>query len=302
MDVHKIANLHAVARAGSYSAAAAELNISQPALSRSIAALEKSIGARLVKRERGRSGIEMTEAGLDLLTASSGLLAELANVEARYSIAREANSERLAFGLGPMLASVLAPGTLRELMTAPRLTVRVDVGSGHAALNKIVDGTLDFFLGPIPPEGVPGRLRVTHFDSGFQPKVWVREGHPLLALDGSAKMLDALRNFPKLSGTAWNEVVIRNATLPDEVALVSTVQVDNHEILIELARHSDGVLISSVDCARHGFIALTGDLLPLQLVEEVHLFHPKGVTLSPPARKAIALLREGLNGLLMSSE
>jgi molybdate transport repressor ModE-like protein len=291
IDVHKIVNLHTVAREGSFSSAAEQLHLSQPALSRSIAALEKVVGARLVKRERGRTGIEITDAGLDLLSASSGLLAEISKVEARYAIAREVNATTLSFGVGPMLASVLVPEVLRNLMQIKGLGVRVDVGSGQPSMEKLANGELDFFLGPIPNDGLSGRLHMIHFASGFEPYLWVREGHPLLDVSNVSELLEELRDYPKVSGTAWNEVIVRHAGRPSEAALVSTVQIDNHEIQIKLARATDAVLISSVDCQPHGFVHLTPELVPTQLLEEIYLIHPKGVTMSRHAQEAIELLR-----------
>src|SRR5947209_19898882 len=64
----KLQDLHVlvtVMQAGSMGKAAQRLNISQPAVSRSIAELEHALGVRLL--ERHRRGIEATEYGRALL-------------------------------------------------------------------------------------------------------------------------------------------------------------------------------------------------------------------------------------------
>lgn len=54
----------AAARTGSFTAAAAEFNVSQPSISRSVAELEAAVGARLFKRKA--RGLELTPDGSDL--------------------------------------------------------------------------------------------------------------------------------------------------------------------------------------------------------------------------------------------
>ncbi|CAH1679502.1 DNA-binding transcriptional LysR family regulator [Hyphomicrobiales bacterium] len=54
----------AAARTGSFTAAAAEFNVSQPSISRSVAELEAAVGARLF--ERRARGLELTADGRDL--------------------------------------------------------------------------------------------------------------------------------------------------------------------------------------------------------------------------------------------
>ncbi|MEX0283682.1 MAG: LysR family transcriptional regulator [Paracoccaceae bacterium] len=61
---------YAAARAGSLTAAAAELNVSQPAVSRRIAALESDLGCALF--DRSHKPVKMTQQGRDLLRALRG--------------------------------------------------------------------------------------------------------------------------------------------------------------------------------------------------------------------------------------
>ncbi|BDU22516.1 LysR family transcriptional regulator [Dyella sp. GSA-30] len=64
-----------VARTGSFSAAARELDVSQPSVSRIIAALEEDVGAALVTRTT--RAVTLTDAGSDYLTRVEAILSSL---------------------------------------------------------------------------------------------------------------------------------------------------------------------------------------------------------------------------------
>ncbi|ARN82233.1 LysR family transcriptional regulator [Methylocystis bryophila] len=64
-----------VARSGSFSAAARAMGMTQPTASRTIAALERQIGAKLLSRST--RAVTLTDAGLDYLARSEAILAAL---------------------------------------------------------------------------------------------------------------------------------------------------------------------------------------------------------------------------------
>src|SRR3954466_14147852 len=75
MKLHDLHVLMAVVQAGSMSKAAQLLNTTQPAISRSIADLENTIGVRLL--DRGRHGVEPTEYGRALLDGGVAMFDDL---------------------------------------------------------------------------------------------------------------------------------------------------------------------------------------------------------------------------------
>jgi DNA-binding transcriptional LysR family regulator len=75
MKLHDLHVLMAVVQAGSMSKAAALLNTTQPAISRSIAELERTIGVRLL--ERNPQGVEPTEYGRALLDGGVAVFDDL---------------------------------------------------------------------------------------------------------------------------------------------------------------------------------------------------------------------------------
>ncbi|MDQ3401959.1 MAG: LysR family transcriptional regulator [Actinomycetota bacterium] len=76
IDTRQLEMFTAVVRAGSFSAAARELNCSQPAISQQMRALERHVGGPLFLRV-GR-GLQLTEAGVVLAERGSAVLEELA--------------------------------------------------------------------------------------------------------------------------------------------------------------------------------------------------------------------------------
>jgi DNA-binding transcriptional LysR family regulator len=83
LDVDKLATLRAVVTHGSFSAAAQALLLTQPAVSRQIALLERQAGTQLV--HRSRAGVRPTEAGRLLVEHADAVLGRLALAEAQLA-------------------------------------------------------------------------------------------------------------------------------------------------------------------------------------------------------------------------
>src|SRR5947209_12638985 len=79
LDLKRLRVLAEVARHGSFSAAAAALGYTQPAVSRQIAILEAEVGTTLVRRVP--QGAVLTDAGRLLVERGEGVLAQLLDVE-----------------------------------------------------------------------------------------------------------------------------------------------------------------------------------------------------------------------------
>lgn len=80
----RFSSLHLLIRVvelGSFTRAAQELGLGQPAVSKQVAALEARLGTRLL--DRSSQGLRPTAAGLDLYNAAVGLLGDLEEAETR---------------------------------------------------------------------------------------------------------------------------------------------------------------------------------------------------------------------------
>ncbi len=105
--------LRAVARTGSFSAAARELGCTQPAVSQQMKALEKSVDTPLVVRA-GR-GMQLSEAGQVLLKHANGILAGLSAAEEEVAAIAGLRAGRVRLVSFPTASSTLVPPAVARL-------------------------------------------------------------------------------------------------------------------------------------------------------------------------------------------
>jgi DNA-binding transcriptional LysR family regulator len=142
MDLRAVRMFCCVASHGSFTRAAAAEGVAQSVLSRHIAALEASIGSRLLHRT-GR-GVVLTEVGERLLPRAKALLAETG---AFHDAARGlANDPRGAVEIGmvPAAARVLfGPLCVRLLRDYPRIRLRALEGYSGQVEDWLATGRVD---------------------------------------------------------------------------------------------------------------------------------------------------------------
>jgi DNA-binding transcriptional LysR family regulator len=134
----------AVARLGSFSAAAVELGYTQAAISQQIAALEGDLKVPLLNRRP----VTPTEAGARLLEHAEALLLRLDAARADVTRMTQAPAAALVVGATPLAAGspglALALAALRR--RRPRLDVAVQVGPREHVLTAVARGEFDVGL------------------------------------------------------------------------------------------------------------------------------------------------------------
>ncbi|MDH6110953.1 molybdate transport repressor ModE-like protein [Kitasatospora sp. MAP12-9] len=108
--------LRAVARTGSFSAAARELGCTQPAISQQMKALENAVQLPLVVRV-GR-GMQLSEAGQVLLKHATGILAGLSAAEEEVAAIAGLRAGRVRLVSFPTASSTLVPPAVAQLRGA----------------------------------------------------------------------------------------------------------------------------------------------------------------------------------------
>ncbi len=225
MDYRRIQLFLAAARRGSLTEAAAELEISQPALSKSIKALEKSLGVRLL--ERGRFGVTPTPYGEALLAHGSAMESELRNAVSEIDALKGATRGHVLLGCGPTEATRLLPMALLRLMkTHPELKVSVLYGLNESLMPWVKQGEVDFALSSVPSRPTDPDLVHDHLfvESGA---VVARAGHPLARrrsvspaeLTQQRWVLPRRRELERL---AFDDLFIANQLIPPEAAVETT--------------------------------------------------------------------------------
>jgi LysR family transcriptional regulator, pca operon transcriptional activator len=178
LDLKHLRQLMEVAERGSIRAAANALAITQPALSRSIRAMEEAVDARLI--ERGPRGAALTPVGETLLKYAKIIDANIALAERELHDLRtlRRRAEHVSFGMSWLAESVIAAPLINALKIAsPGLRLTTVIGDYETLAPRLASGKLDFFLGP-PPLQSPAIGVSTELVTEFPAVVLVRPEHP----------------------------------------------------------------------------------------------------------------------------
>ena len=151
IDWNQLRAFLAAAEAGSLSAAARQLGLSQPTLSRQVAAIESRLGVTLF--ERVGKTMQLTVAGLDLLEHARAMgaaadalsLAASGQAQAVEGVVTVSASDVVAACLLPPMVRQLrhsAPGIALELVPSNAFSGLLDVGQlQHGCHCALADGT-----------------------------------------------------------------------------------------------------------------------------------------------------------------
>ena len=176
MDISALQAFLAVAESGSFSRAAERIYLTQPAISKRIAALEREIDARLFDRI-GR-GIHLTPAGEALLTRARNVLKELDDVKRGITNLSGSISGELLLATSHHIGLHRLPGPLKRFHdTYTQVRLNLQFMDSEKACQGVARGDLELAVVTLPPK-VAAPLKAE--------KIWddpldivVSPGHPL---------------------------------------------------------------------------------------------------------------------------
>ena len=155
LSLRQLLSFRAVAEEGSFHGAAAALDYTQSAISQHVAALEASLGVRLVDRSRGRRTIALTEAGELLLrhVVSIANRLQAARADLLAYAAGEVGTVRV--GVFSSVGSKILPAIVARFGAAwPGVEVELPEVPDAGMLDLVERGRLDLTFGSMPlPEG-----------------------------------------------------------------------------------------------------------------------------------------------------
>jgi DNA-binding transcriptional LysR family regulator len=141
-DLRRLRAFHAVARNGSFSAAARELGYAQSVVSHHVAALEREFGLTLVNR--GKRPVSVTDAGQRLLGHTEAALGYIAAAEDELRAVAGLESGTLRMGAFLSAANSFVPAALARFEAAhPDVDVRLEQLEEPEALRRLRSGDLD---------------------------------------------------------------------------------------------------------------------------------------------------------------
>ncbi len=145
MDFKQLRALVTVAETGNVTRAATLLNIVQPAVSRQLRLLEEDVGTSLF--ERGRHGMELTEAGRTLVAYARRVLHELDRARAEIRPSKGSIGGIVTVGLLPSTSDLLASALISSIASNyPGIRVRISVGYAGHLQRWLEDGEIDVAL------------------------------------------------------------------------------------------------------------------------------------------------------------
>ena len=177
----RLRHLHtfvAVAQQGTLGRAAETLNLSQPALSKTLNELEQLTGTRLF--ERGRLGAQLTLVGEQFLTHAVKVLDALNSAGQGLNRKEGLNNDIVRIGALPTAALGILPTVIGQFHKQQKdITLQVATMNNTMLLAGLKSGEIDIGIGRMSdPELMSG----LHYELLFLEslKLVVRPGHPLL--------------------------------------------------------------------------------------------------------------------------
>lgn len=153
LKLRQLEVLLAVAQSGSMAQAAAQLSITQPVISKTIADLERTLGVRLF--DRSPRGIEPTLYGRALLKRSATVFNDLRTSVTELDHLADPTAGELRIGSSEAVAAGMLGAIIDRLsLQHPRLTFEVTLGGGLADLQyrELQSHNLDLIIGRLPDE------------------------------------------------------------------------------------------------------------------------------------------------------
>ncbi|MDB5964828.1 MAG: LysR family transcriptional regulator [Polaromonas sp.] len=189
MKLHHLRDFLAIVEKESISAAAKNLGIAQPSLSRSIRELEKELGVPLF--ERHARGAALTPMGIVFARRARMAVGELEK-------GREEISQMQGEVQGDVTVCISGVSHLTLLGAAltpfqdryPLVKLHLMEGVYPQAESRLREGSIDAYVGPVSDVNIPPDLKVEKL---FQPSrvVLARKGHPLAGARSLSELVDA---------------------------------------------------------------------------------------------------------------
>jgi DNA-binding transcriptional LysR family regulator len=152
MDVRQLEMFRAVAEAGSFTAAALRLHVSQSAISRQLKLLEEELGTLLLERT-GR-GVNVTPEGHILLTAANRIWRDMQEVVAQIADTQKLQRGAISLGGGMTVCLHVLPKLLKKFHSLYKnVDLRITTGTAGELLRRLREHEIDLLLLTLPIVG-----------------------------------------------------------------------------------------------------------------------------------------------------
>jgi len=249
MNLNHLRHLIALAEHQSFRKGADALCLTQPALSRSIQALEQELGVKLIDRDGKRN--TLTAYGEQVLQSARRIIFETSELQRGVMLLKEGALGAISVGFGPTPAAILTtPFLIRMATLNPKVQVNVSRGSVSLLTQALRNETVDIIAIDLRALTAFEDLQIeplTPLPGGFI----CRAGHPLLA---QAQIDPAmLRQYPVMSTPLSDEISRKLATELGAEAHPSRMMTINSEDIkgmLDVVEASDAIFFGTYATAK----------------------------------------------------
>ena len=202
IEVSQLRVLVALTQHGGLTAAAKALGMAQSTASEAIAALERALGASVLRRRRKSSETILTEVGLALLPHARDVLASLAAAQLSVAEVSEQARASIAISANESLATYLLPRALTGLRARwpnTRFGVSIAICPGVRSAIHAGESEIGLFLSEesAPPDTLPDGAACRILGTGVSLIFFAQPHHPLVAKSRQSPVPhDVLAAFP----------------------------------------------------------------------------------------------------------
>ena len=173
MNFHQLKTFHTVARLGSFSRAAEEMSVSQPAVSAQVKELEKAMGGALLNRTRG--GVQLTDTGRAAFDYAQRIFSLAEEMQSAVHQIQGLKSGRLTIGSSTTPGEYILPGLIgRFRKRYPGIEVSLSISNTQTIVRRMHrrDVSLGLAGAPVEDEGfAPSRTYRTRSSSSRRPTI-----------------------------------------------------------------------------------------------------------------------------------
>ena len=291
LETQELRILVAVAEHRGFRRAAEQLSISQSAVSQAVTGLERKLGQKLLRRRP----VELTDAGMRLLTYAQSHAREEAQLLQDLEGIRRGGQARLSLAVNPTINRYHAPDlVLAYCSELPDAQLQIEELPSRQIIQAVVSGAAELGMGPFQRQ-MPALETVPLYDE--LRTLVVSGNHPerdALGQDAYA----ALARMPLLASYLDDpEVRPGERKIRDHFSQVWEVRSISLRLRLLAAGHavgyvSDQVLVQEPLCEGLDEVA---NLPFSRIPRRVGLFFRKDAILSPGARRFVRLCRERWN-------
>lgn len=292
MDLRQLEYFLKVAQRKNISTAAAELNITQPTLTKSIKLLEEQLGVKLF--DRLPRGVALTMYGATLLRHAEAVHVQIKDAGDEVAALRNGTFGIVRIGAGPTWLRRHLPIALAKVIAKhPDIRIQVDGSFDETLFRALRQSELDFVVAEIPASEDRQDLVVTPLTAD-RLGVCCRVGHPL-ATRRHVKMRDLLQ-FPWLkpprvtrAQSRLNALFVANDLPPP----LGTIESGSLTLLLNVVRQSDALtyMVSKTLATRDGKGLVMLNVPGLTLSREAGIVTRRSGWLSPAAQHIIDELK-----------